>query len=72
MNWINVAERLPPKDTYVLVYVKENDPWFYKKHGHVTIDKIHSIFNEFLINQKCGGTITHWMPLPSTESIEKK
>lgn len=71
-KWIDVNEKLPPKDVYVLVYVKETDPLFSQRKGHICMDKIHSVFNEFVINQKCMGQITHWMPLPPTDSIEKK
>ena len=57
-KWIPVTERLPEKNTSVLVYYKHgrNIFWYDEKDGFCDIDQY---------GMNCpDGTVTHWMPLP--------
>ena len=57
-KWIPVTERLPEKNTSVLVYYKHgrNIFWYDGKDGFCDID-------EYGMNVP-DNTVTHWMPLP--------
>ena len=66
MNWINVKDRLPPNDVYVLVNIYDGRP-------KVSMNMIHiaARWDHIWIDDHNGdhynpkyGTITHWMPLP--------
>jgi len=66
MNWIDVEERKPPNDHYVLVAIFDYRP---KVEMHFL--QIASRMNDAWIDDKDGELInmksrkiTHWMPLP--------
>jgi hypothetical protein len=61
-KWISVEERLPPVGEIVLVY-----------SGGIRLLAFidcTDVWYRTIINFKLPGTVTHWMPLPSTEGIE--
>jgi hypothetical protein len=72
MNWISVKDRLPPKDTRVLVYCndEEDEDTQCSSGSGIHTAYIHTQltqFSESLPNCGCtglNGIVTHWMPLP--------
>ena len=65
-NWISVKDRLPEKDSTVLIYTDEHDIYMAKIYGE----------NEaWPISNSCGccgreERFTHWMPLPQPPKEE--
>lgn len=65
MEWINVKDRLPDFNEYVLCYdtqkiyigFRENNYSEYNEHWSICEDQCCSCTG-------CTGAITHWMPLP--------
>ena len=58
-QWIPVSERLPEDGANVLIFDK------FGTHGSIyTLN----YYDGFMLKHK---GVTHWMPLPSTEAIEK-
>jgi len=63
MTWINVKERLPVEDTYVLLYaqIELNVPLDIP--GYVCVGKLISK-DPLMWSEDEDRTVTHWMPLP--------
>jgi hypothetical protein len=60
--WIPVSERLPEKNTGILIYDE-----FYERAGE---GELFSYGFTFLDSQKDDCSITHWMPLPEPPDNE--
>ncbi len=63
-SWINVTNRLPEPDVMVLTYGNHVDG---VKIGYIVSEVHPPLWSRVLYDDQCK--ITHWMPLPSTESI---
>ena len=69
-GWINIKDRKPEPETWVLVYIKYPSPVFELERG---IQKTSSVKKMFYDGESfyCDfGTITHWMPLPTPPESE--
>ena len=71
MNWISVEDRLPPIDTWVLVYFENDYDCFHqrkfsvhKMYERLTGDWETEEQKKDRFRWTCVGTASHWMPLP--------
>lgn len=55
-KWIPVEERLPERDTEVLVYAYNHNIWVWEYHGNAW-EAEDGYYHEL-------DVVTHWMPLP--------
>ena len=66
-NWISVKDRLPEKDSTVLIYTEAHDTY---------MAKIYKDSEAWPISNSCGccgreERFTHWMPLPQPPKEDK-
>lgn len=75
MNWIKVGDRLPPKDTEVLVAIwdgRKNVNMFFVAIGRRFKPHEWVIGDDEEIRDHKYGTVTHWMPLPDPPPVSNK
>ena len=64
MNWINVTNRLPPQDCYVLVANFDNRPKVQMFFIHIAKRINKEWFDDYNEEKMGKCNVTHWMPLP--------
>ena len=71
-NWISVAERLPPDGQEVLVYFQHNIGQSRALVGyHFDNEWSYCVIFESYVLDYFGLTVTHWMKLPESPSLEQ-
>lgn len=71
MNWIDVRERLPPQDVYVLINVYDGRPKMQMSSVRIANRMGNSWFSDHDGSDVCKkyGIVTHWMVLPDPAEV---